>query len=102
MTNILLILLYQLSINTIQQEHGATMAENILFGKTNCPQCVIMKNYLDEIGLTYNYVDATLNIELLNKYAPGVRSVPQFVYQGKLIGDVRRVIQAVGNGDINV
>ena len=88
MTNILLILFYQLSINTIQKGYF--------------PQCVIMKNYLDEIGLTYNYVDATLNIELLNKYAPGVRSVPQFVYQGKLIGDVRRVIQAVGNGDINV
>ena len=78
------------------------MVENILFGKPNCPQCLIMKNYLDEIRLTYNYVDATLNMELFNKYAPGVRSVPQFVYQGKLIGDVRQVMKDVGNGNINV
>lgn len=78
------------------------MNENILFGKINCPQCVIMKNYLDEIGLSYNYVDATLNMELFNKYAPGVRSVPQFVHHGKLIGDVRQVMKAVGNGDIDV
>ena len=74
---------------------------NILFGKPNCPQCVAVKKYLDEIGVEYEYVDATQNTELLQQYAPGARSVPQFVFDGRLIGDAKHTIQAVGNGVIH-
>ena len=73
---------------------------NILFGKTNCPQCTILKNYLDEQGIKYEYVDATQNMEMLQQYAAGVRSVPQFVSNGKLIGDTKAVMRAIGNGEL--
>ena len=75
---------------------------NILFGKINCPQCDSLKSYLDELGVQYDYIDATDNIELLHKYAPGARSVPQFVHNTKLIGDMKQVIRAIGNGEIDV
>lgn len=75
---------------------------NILFGKTNCPQCDSLKSYLDELGVQYDYIDATDNIELLHKYVPGARSVPQFVHDTKVIGDMKQVIRAIGNGEIDV
>ena len=73
---------------------------NILFGKANCPHCVILKNYLDEQGIEYEYVDATQNMEMLQQYAPTVRSVPQFVSNGKLVGDTKSVMRAIGNGEL--
>lgn len=75
---------------------------NILFGKDNCPHCVILKNYLDEQGIEYEYVDATIprNQILLQQYAPCVRSVPQLVSNGKLIGDTKAVMRAIGNGTL--
>lgn len=77
------------------------MTQNILFGKDNCPQCVTLSNYLDELGITYDYVDVVHNMELFQQYVPGARSVPHFVYNNTLIGDTKQVIKAVGNGIIN-
>jgi glutaredoxin 3 len=67
-----------------------------VFGKENCPDCVAAKSLLDSKGITYTYksivtADAdsvrTITREQLLERIPNARTVPQFIFNGEVIGD---------------
>lgn len=59
----------------------------IVYGKSNCPQCVALKHRLaaDEIPYTYVNVETMLNPEYFHSIKPvGVRSFPvPFISKGR-------------------
>ena len=61
----------------------------VVWSKNNCPHCVSAKTLLNTKGIQYeerNIESGKWTTAQLLEATPGVRSVPQIVIDGKLIG----------------
>jgi glutaredoxin len=60
-----------------------------VYGRQGCKFCDLAKEYLDNVGLPYQYIDINENfekaLELKNKYGM-FKTVPQIVIDNELIG----------------
>ena len=61
-----------------------------VYGKRNCSYCSLAKSFLDKQNIEYSYFDIEAEgfdlTSLLKVTAPGARSVPIVVIDGKWIG----------------
>lgn len=79
------------------------MTEFLIYGRDNCPYCVMAKNLLEQNGWAYEYRDVMANPEhrrIMMESIPGVRTVPQIFWRGEHIGGFDQLRAAILAGRI--
>lgn len=61
-----------------------------VYGKADCSYCTKAKTMLDDLGITYTYIDIDKRgfdkAHLVTTIAPGAKTVPVVIFRGKYIG----------------
>ena len=66
-----------------------------IYGKDECPMCFKIKTVLELLGKEYEYKELNIDYteeEFESKF-PNVRSVPQIILDGKVIGDANQTLK---------
>lgn len=68
-----------------------------VYGRSNCSYCSLAKSFLDKKGVEYKYIDVQaegFDLDNLTRVtAPGARSVPIIVINGKWIGGYTELVK---------
>ncbi|MBC7504018.1 glutaredoxin family protein [Candidatus Gracilibacteria bacterium] len=78
------------------------MNQITLYTKNNCPFCILAKNLLNSLDLTYDEIDITstpgLIMDLVKK--SGMRTVPQIFVGDRCLGGYDAILALHKNGEL--
>jgi len=66
-----------------------------IYGKDECPMCFKIKTVLELLGKEYEYkeLDTDYTVEEFESKFPDVKSVPQIILDGKVLGDANQTLK---------
>ena len=66
-----------------------------IYGKDECPMCFKIKTVLELLGKEYEYkeLDIDYTVEEFESKFPDVKSVPQIILDGKVLGDANQTLK---------
>lgn len=69
-----------------------------IYGKKVCPYCDQVKNALDNMGTSYEYIDIEEDSKAMDFFIQeGFRSVPQLFYEGKHYGGSEGLVDLIND-----